>query len=222
MNMSKAFENIPDHLKPKKAETEKLFENEFLERLSRVHIAIPITMHSLIVAFFIYITWNRVYEGVPGVNFTIPGYLGLFLGGWFTWTFVEYLLHRWLFHIKTENKVLKSIQYAGHGIHHQYPRDSTRLAMTPLPALVMIILFFSFFWLIMQNYTFAFFPGFLFGYIVYIALHYLEHCIKPPQFDPFHRLWKWHALHHYKYPESKAFGVSSSLWDYVLGTRPKE
>ena len=37
-------------------------------------------------------------------------------------------------------------------------------------------------------------------------------------YGPFKRLWKYHALHHYKYPETKAFGVSTTLWDWVFGT----
>ena len=73
-----------------------------------------------------------------------------------------------------------------------------------------------------RNYAFAFFPGFLLGYVAYISIHYMQHLFKPPAFPPLNRLWKWHALHHYKYPLTKAFGVSTSLWDVVFGTQPRE
>ena len=211
--MEKQFDKIPEHLKPKNVGTDNLFKNGIMEKLTRTHISVPVTMHLIIVSLFIY-----YFAG----QFQILTYLGLFFGGWLTWTLAEYWVHRWLYHVKTENKTLLKIQHMGHGIHHQYPKDPTRLAMPPLPALVLISLFLGIFYLLMQENAFAFFPGFLLGYVLYISLHYMQHLFKPPKFGPFNRLWKWHALHHYKYPETKAFGVSTNLWDVVFGTTPKD
>ena len=211
--MEKQFDRIPEHLKPKNVGTDTLFRNGIMEKLTRTHIAIPVTMHLLIVGFFIYF-----FIG----NFEIWTYLGLFFGGWVTWTLSEYWVHRWLYHVQTENKTLLKIQHMGHGIHHQYPKDPTRLAMPPAPALLLISAFLGIFYLIIQDYAFAFFPGFLLGYVLYISLHYMQHLFKAPKFGPLNRLWKWHALHHYKYPESKAFGVSTNLWDVVFRTQPKD
>jgi sterol desaturase/sphingolipid hydroxylase (fatty acid hydroxylase superfamily) len=220
--MEKQFDQIPEHLKPKNTGTDSLFKGSFLEKLTRTHISIPVTMHLLIVAFFVYISWFDVFAGIPGVKFTVLGYIGLFFGGYLTWTLSEYWVHRVVYHIHTKSKLLLKIQHMGHGIHHQYPKDATRLAMPPVPALIGISIFFGIFWLIMQNYAFAFFPGFLLGYVAYISIHYMQHLFKPPAFPPLNRLWKWHALHHYKYPETKAFGVSTSLWDVVFGTQPRD
>ena len=220
--MEKQFDRIPEHLKPKNEGTDSLFKGSFLEKFTRTHISVPVTMHLLIVAFFIYIVWFDVFEGIPGVQFSVLSYLGLFFGGYLTWTFSEYWVHRYVYHVKTEKKWLLKIQHMGHGIHHQYPKDPTRLAMPPVPALILISAFFGIFWLIMGNYAFAFFPGFLLGYVAYISIHYMQHIFKPPAFGPINRLWKWHALHHYKYPETKAFGVSTSLWDVVFGTQPRD
>lgn len=211
--MEKQFDRIPEHLKPKNVGTDNLFKSGFMEKLTRTHIAIPVIMHTIIVGIFIYLSLER---------FSVLTFVGLFLAGWVTWTLAEYWVHRWLYHVKTDNKTLLKIQHMGHGIHHQYPKDPTRLAMPPVPALVLISLFFGIFWLIMQQYAIAFFPGFLFGYVLYISLHYLQHLYKPPKFKPLNRLWKWHALHHYKYPESKAFGVSTNLWDVVFRTTPED
>lgn len=220
--MEKQFDRIPEHLKPKNVGTDNLFKNGIMEKLTRTHISVPVTMHLLIVAFFVFMSWYPVFNGVPGVQFTVIGYMALFFGGYLFWTLSEYWVHRVLYHVKTENKTLLKIQHMGHGIHHQYPKDPTRLAMPPVPALLLISAFFGIFWLIMQNYAFAFFPGFLLGYVSYISIHYMQHLFKPPAFPPWNRLWKWHALHHYKYPETKAFGVSTSLWDVVFGTRPRD
>jgi sterol desaturase/sphingolipid hydroxylase (fatty acid hydroxylase superfamily) len=220
--MEKQFDRIPEYLKPKNEGTDALFKGSFLEKLTRTHISVPVTMHLLIVAFFIYMSWFDVFEGIPGIQFSVLSYLGLFAGGYLTWTLSEYWVHRYVYHVKTEKKWLLKIQHMGHGIHHQYPKDATRLAMPPVPALIAISIFFGIFWLIMGNYAFAFFPGFLLGYVAYISIHYMQHIFKPPAFGPINRLWKWHALHHYKYPETKAFGVSTSLWDVVFRTQPKD
>lgn len=211
--MEKQFDRIPEHLKPKNVGTDSLFRNGIMEKLTRTHIAIPVTMHLIIIGVFVYYSYQMFSPGV---------FIGLFIGGWITWTLAEYWVHRWLYHVKTNNKTLLKIQHMGHGIHHQYPKDPTRLAMPPLPALILISAFFGLFYLIMKDYAFAFFPGFLFGYVLYISLHYMQHLYKPPKFAPLNRLWKWHALHHYKYPETKAFGVSTNLWDVVFGTTPRD
>jgi len=211
--MEKQFDRIPEHLKPKNRGTDTLFQNSLIERLTRTHISIPVTMHGLIVIGFVYLSMFRFHIGFW--RFAI-----LFIGGWFTWSLAEYWVHRWLYHVKTENKLLLRIQHVGHGIHHQYPKDPTRLAMPPVPALIILTIFFSIFYLIFHVYTVAFFPGFLLGYLLYISLHYAQHRFKPPRFQPLNGLWKWHALHHYKYPETKAFGVSTRIWDYVFGTTP--
>lgn len=211
--METQFDRIPDHLKPKNVGTDTLFKSGFMEKLTRTHISVPVTMHLIIVGLFIYNYWSM---------FELWQFIALFFGGYLTWTLSEYWVHRVLYHVHTKNKILLKIQHMGHGIHHQYPKDPTRLAMPPVPALVLISLFFGLFWLIMQSYAFAFFPGFLLGYVAYISIHYMQHLFKPPAFAPLNRLWKWHALHHYKYPETKAFGVSTSLWDIVFGTQPRD
>lgn len=220
--MNKVFQDIPEHLRPRNSGAARLFVNSFMERITRTHVLVPIIMHSIIVLFLVYVSWSELLQGIPGISFSIPVYVLLFVAGWFAWTLFEYVLHRWVYHINTDNKIILAIQHAGHGIHHQFPRDPTRLAMPPLTALLLQVVVFGLFWLMMQNFTFAFFPGFLTGYIAYITLHYLEHCVRPPKFELLHKLWKWHALHHYKYPETRAFGVSTNLWDVIFGTQPEE
>ncbi len=204
---------IPEHLMPRSSGTDELFRDSWMEKLTRTHISVPVTMHMLIV---IIVSWFAV--GRVGWM----AYLLLFAAGWLTWTFTEYWVHRYVYHVKTDKPWLLKIQHLGHGIHHQYPKDPTRLAMPPVPALILISLFYLIFWLIMRGYAMGFFPGFLFGYVLYISLHYAEHRYKTPAFGPLKRLWKFHVLHHYKYPETKAFGVSTLLWDRVFGTLPEE
>jgi len=110
----------------------------------------------------------------------------------------------------------KKIAYAVHGVHHDYPKDKDRLAMPPiLSAAISFGLFFLFSFL-MGNSVYAFFPGFIFGYISYLGVHYIVHAFQPPK-NIFKALWVNHGVHHYKHHD-KNFGVSSPLWDYVFGT----
>lgn len=209
--MENVFVNIPEHLRPKSEGTDELFKNTLLEKFTRTHIAVPVTMHLAITTVVSYFALQQ---------HSILTFILLFIAGWLFWTFCEYWVHRYVYHVHTDKQWLLKIQHMGHGIHHQFPKDPTRLAMPPLPALVLISVFYGIFWLVMREYAMAFFPGFLFGYTMYISLHYAEHRFKPPKFGPLNRLWKLHMLHHYKYPEEKAFGVSTNLWDVVFGTMP--
>jgi|APTNR8051073442_1049403.scaffolds.fasta_scaffold00005_281 4-hydroxysphinganine ceramide fatty acyl 2-hydroxylase len=211
--MESTIDKIPEHLRPHNTGTDKLFNNWFMESITRTHISIPVTLHLLIVVAVSYYALQQH----SWLNFGL-----LFMAGTFAWTFAEYCVHRFVYHTKTTNKAWLKIQHMGHGIHHQFPKDPTRLAMPPLPAVLLGSLFFGLFWLLMRSYALAFFPGFFFGYVLYISLHYAEHRVKSPIYGPYKRLWKYHALHHYKYPETKAFGVSTILWDWVFGTLPSK
>ncbi len=211
--MESKMERIPEHLRPRKTGTDEIFKNAWVEKFTRAHISVPVTMHLMICIFISYYALRSI---------SLLLFMFLFAAGWLFWTFTEYWIHRYVYHVKTNKKWLLSIQHAGHGIHHQYPKDSTRLAMPPLPAFILVAVFYGIFWLILRTYAMAFLPGFLFGYVFYISLHYAEHRFKAPKFGPLHRLWRYHMLHHYKYPESKLFGVSTMLWDRIFDTMPTE
>ncbi len=71
-------------------------------------------------------------------------------------------------------------------------------------------------YLIFGKIVFAFFPGFILGYLIYGSMHYAIHAWNPP-FKWMKGLWRNHHLHHYKNDE-RGFGVSSTLWDHVFGT----
>jgi sterol desaturase/sphingolipid hydroxylase (fatty acid hydroxylase superfamily) len=206
---------VREDLRPRKELKGELFQSKFMETITRTNIYVPVTMHTLIAIAFLYYSFTRT---------TLPTWqvAVLFFAGWITWTLAEYWVHRSVYHTATTKKWWLKIQHVAHGIHHQYPRDPERLAMPPLPALVLISIFFAIFYLIMGGLAIAFFPGFLIGYMLYLLLHYAQHRWRPPKYKPFKELWRLHALHHYKYPETKAFGVSTRLWDYVFQTIPED
>lgn len=193
--------------------TAKMFTSPFLERLSRTHISIPIAMF---LGFGVYST----YWGISTTPIPLLSALALMLGGYLTFTLVEYFLHKYLYHMVPDTKFKDKLQYNVHGVHHDYPKDKDRLAMPPfISGLYAVILYFIFDF-IMGDFSLYFLPGFLAGYASYLGVHYIVHTFQPPK-NFLKILWVNHAIHHYKDPDV-AFGVSTPIWDYVFGTAPKK
>jgi sterol desaturase/sphingolipid hydroxylase (fatty acid hydroxylase superfamily) len=199
---------------PKTTGSKQLFKNKFLESLTRTHVSIPISI------FFIYATALMVYSIKTNTDLTILATVGLFFLGFFTFTLAEYLIHRFIFHIPGNTETKKKLQYTLHGVHHEYPKDKQRLAMPPVMSIVIGTLFLFVFRLFLGDLVFAFLPGFLVGYASYLCVHYILHIFKPPN-NRLKYLWAIHAVHHYK-DQTKAYGVTSPLWDYVFGTMPEK
>lgn len=187
----------------------QLFRNPYLEMLTKAH---PLVIWGMYLPAII---------GLPlyasaSLQFTGSKLVLLFLGGIFFWTFFEYLAHRYIFHWISESPRAQKAIYILHGNHHHYPRDRNRLFMPPLPSAILALSLFGLQYLLMRHYAFAFFPGFLLGYLLYASMHYAIHAWNPP-FQWMKPLWRNHHLHHYK-DEGKGFGVSSTFWDHVFGT----
>ena len=190
----------------------QIFSNPVLERISRTHILVPITL-------FLAISSVSLYFGLAT---TIPLWLGfavLFIGT-FVFTFVEYLMHKHFFHMEPDTPIKDKLQYGIHGVHHDYPKDKDRLAMPPFVSAAYAAILYLLFTLLMGDFALYFLPGFLLGYSGYLGVHYVVHVYSPPK-NFLKVLWVHHAIHHYKDPDS-AIGVSSPLWDYLLGTLPKK
>src|SRR5690606_20486869 len=131
-----------------------MFKNPVLERLSRTHIAIPITLFLAVGAY-------SLYHGITTTE--IAGWLGfvLLLAGFLSFTFVEYMMHRYLYHMLPTNKIKDKVQYTIHGVHHDYPKDKDRLAMPPFISGLYAVILYYLFTFLMGEYAFYFLPGFL-------------------------------------------------------------
>lgn len=196
-------------IKPRNTGTKQLFNNPILEKLSRTHIAVPL------VIFFSYAT-GLLYWNVTHTNLNPITTVSLFLVGFIFFTWVEYNVHRYVFHMKTYTKLRVKMQYTMHGVHHEFPKDKDRLAMPPLVSITLGTILLLVFKVIMGDFVFAFLPGFIVGYASYLAVHYMVHAYSPPK-NFLKALWVNHSIHHYKDGEV-VFGVSSPLWDYIYGT----
>lgn len=191
----------------------RMFVNPVLEKISRTHISVPIAM-------FLGLGTYSLYWGISTTEISLMGAVALLIGGFLTFTFVEYIMHRYLYHMEPDSKFKDKVQYSMHGVHHDYPKDKDRLAMPPfISAMYAVILYFLFDF-IMGEYAFYFLPGFLAGYAGYLGVHFIVHAFQPPK-NFLKVLWVNHAIHHYKDPDV-AFGVSTPIWDYVFGTMPKK
>ena len=198
---------------PSNKGTAQLFKNPLIEKLSRTHIAIPITLFLLYSGGLLY--WSVVNTTLKPLTTVM-----LFGAGLLVFTLVEYLMHRYIFHMDTYTALRKKIQYNFHGVHHDYPRDKDRLAMPPVVSITIATVLLLLFRLLMDDYVFGFLPGFLTGYAGYLFVHYIVHAYQPPK-NLFKTLWVHHGIHHYKDSE-RAFGVSSPLWDFIFRTMPSK
>ena len=192
--------------------SDRIFENKFLESLTHTHIAVPLTI--FYGAAIVLIGFSLYYGAIAPLS-----NLWLFLAGFIAFTLVEYIIHRYVFHIPATTPARENFQYKAHGVHHDYPRDKSRLAMPPVMSVTLAtILFLGYKWL-MGSYGLPFAAGFLAGYASYLCVHYSVHAFKPPK-NFMKILWIHHAIHHYKEPE-RAYGVSSPLWDVIFRTMPQ-
>jgi sterol desaturase/sphingolipid hydroxylase (fatty acid hydroxylase superfamily) len=187
----------------------RLFRNPFLELLTKTHPLVIWGMYIPILSYLMYLAAVRFDYSTSRIILT-------FLGGMFFWTFFEYIAHRFIFHWEAKSERAKKFVYILHGNHHHYPRDRQRLFMPPVPSLIISSTLFGLMYLVMGTNVFMFFPGFVFGYLMYGTMHYAIHAWNPP-FKWMKPLWRNHHLHHYK-NEHQGFGVSSTIWDHVFGT----
>lgn len=190
-------------------ESARMFKSDILELFSHVHPSVPAILYFPIVAYMLYKTL------MTGVS---PGYaVSLLVLGLLVWSLTEYTLHRFIFHFVPKSGWGKQIHFMFHGVHHDYPNDSTRLVMPPIVSIPLAILFYFLFTKILGAfYLPPFFAGFILGYLSYDLTHYAVH-----HFGLHGRIGLYlkqhHMRHHYMDPGNN-FGVSSPLWDFVFRT----
>lgn len=199
--------------RPKHKGSPRLFKNPLLEKLTHTHIAAPLIIFGVTAAVLI-------YYGIFEKGFGVPLMVLLFMTGIFFFTLVEYLMHRYLYHIPATTERRKKISYTMHGVHHDYPKDKSRLAMPPVLSLIIASVLFIIYRTVMGDLVFGFLAGFLVGYAGYLAVHYSVHAFRVPK-NFLKILWHHHSIHHYREPD-RAFGVSSPFWDVVFSTMPRK
>lgn len=142
----------------------------------------------------------------------------LIIAGIFSWTLIEYALHRFIFHYTPRSEFGRKFVYAAHLSHHENPRATNKLFSSLLISLPVAIAYLLLALLATRSLHAAtyLFTGLAAGYSGYEWLHFQAHH-RRPRLRPFRYLRKYHLLHHYQTPAQR-FGVSSPLLDVIFGT----
>ncbi|MDB4938921.1 MAG: Fatty acid hydroxylase [Labilithrix sp.] len=189
-----------------------MFENDFLERFSRIN---PVTIFIVwipVLSAMLYRSWARH-------ELTLASTAALVVFGMLLWTLCEYVLHRWVFHWMEDTPRGRRIHFLLHGVHHDFPNDKDRLVM-PLPTSIPLgFIFFGLFYVLCGlRVAEPLFAGFTLGYLFYDGTHYAVHHFK--QTTRIGRFIKRHHMRHHHMDHDGGFGVSSPLWDLVFRTMP--
>lgn len=207
-----------------------LFGN-FLEPLSK-------TPWWLIPLIWIPAVSYGLYVASEGFD-TVYQEAAFFLGGLSLWSLLEYILHRFLFHLDEyvpslpassrrsltqsprwlpDNRAGLTLHFLLHGVHHYLPMDKYRLVMPPTLFVALATPFwklahfiFSYDWYVAT----AVFCGGVFGYVCYDLTHYFLHHQNLPLW--YKQLKKYHLQHHFL-DYQNGFGVTTRFWDGVFGT----
>lgn len=192
------------------SESIRMFKSDLFEGLSKVHYYVPLLVYIPVISFLI-------WKAFTTAQMSVLSFFGWVAIGLAIWTIAEYVLHRWVFHFYPKSAFGKRIHFIFHGVHHDYPNDAKRLVMPPSASIPMALgLYFLFLYILPAGTIFAFFTGFLIGYLIYDMTHYaLHHANFKSSF--WKKLKQHHMLHHYS-DSTKGYGVSSALWDKVLGS----
>jgi dihydroceramide fatty acyl 2-hydroxylase len=190
----------------------RMFESEVLDKLSRVHPAVPV---------FIFVPAITVLIALAAGQVGALSIIGLFVGGYFFWTLSEYWIHRVIFHFEPEAGFGARLHWIIHGVHHDHPNDPMRLVMPPSVSVPLSALFCVGFWAVLGTPNwYAFGAGFLAGYLIYDMTHYFLHHHKPKS-RLGKRLRELHMRHHFQ-DHTTGFGISAPYWDKFFRTFPSK
>ena len=203
-----------DHSLPRPVErpkTIRVFENGFLEAISRAHWVTPAVWFGPIIAWAWIASPPRIGLAHTALAFG-AGILGF--------TLFEYLLHRFVFHGLlriAHDQPSRFRAFMAHGYHHEFPDDKMRLVMPPMISWPIATIFaLAYVAALGPHLALPALAGTMTGYIGYDWVHYYTHHAHPRG-----GVGKWmrvyHLRHHHQDPNAH-YGVSSPLWDIPFGT----
>jgi Fatty acid hydroxylase superfamily len=149
--------------------------------------------------------------------------------------FVEWVIHKYLLHLKPMSIRGRRIELYGsiqHRRHHLSPSDLDRVLLKPIEALGFLLQIAIVIgvlavavdgpvgWPVLSQAL----TGILFAYLGLLRYewsHFLIHTPYVPRSHWYRAIWRNHRLHHFKH-EDYWMGVSSNLGDRLLGTNPDQ
>ena len=135
-----------------------------------------------------------------------------FAGGLFCWTFIEYVVHRFLMHSSDKEDYYES----DHFLHHTNPGTifTGTFKRIVLSGLAVLFAAFSLFF----NSYLLLPAGVITGFAAYMNMHRLLHNKSASKWIG--RLQKFHMQHHFGQTE-QCFGVTTTIWDRIFNTASK-
>lgn len=141
-----------------------------------------------------------------------------FVCGILIWSLFEYVVHRWVYHVRIKNKKVRWLIDAFHAHHHNNLTDYRVLnagffIVYPVSAFMLALVF-----LLTRDfsYTAAFGLGMTCYYIFYEFVHYYIH-YKEWKSGYMQFVQKFHLFHHHQ-NWFQNFGNTIAIWDRIFGT----
>lgn len=221
---------MPKHYVSNKDVSVRIFRNDLMEFFTHVHWTVPIVLYVPLVAIMVFV----------GRQHLAPGDVVLYvLIGILLWTVVEYLGHRFAFHagpviegevrdivaavplgepaLRHMRTLRQKHYFLAHGVHHDFPNDTKRLVLPPSISIPLAVMFYLAFRAALGvGPGAAAYAGFVGGYVTYDTIHYAVHHFSLHNAALLY-LKKHHYRHHYQ-DSTQDFGVTTPVWDYVMGT----
>lgn len=138
--------------------------------------------------------------------------------GIFAWTFIEYILHRFVLHLRSEAGMLQRAIDRLHLGHHQQPRDEAKVTVPVYGSLPIAAALLGIYWLMADGWEVAvlLLIGSIGGYLWYETVHFCIHCSATRR--PWLRRQRTdHFFHHFR-DQDRCFGVTTPLWDWIFAT----
>ncbi|NXD39144.1 FA2H hydroxylase, partial [Copsychus sechellarum] len=208
----------------------RLFHSDFLEFLSKTAWYVVFMVWTPVVLYLSWVSYTSLAQGNTRLfssfttEYSIPihkyYFPFIFLIGMILWSLLEYLIHRFVFHMKppASNYYLITLHFLLHGQHHKSPFDSSRLVFPPVPASLVIGFFYGVLRLLLPAVLgLSVFVGGLCGYVIYDMMHYYLHYGSPRKGTYLYGLKAYHVKHHFEHQKS-GFGISTRFWDYPFRT----
>ncbi len=213
-------QNYLDFIHSSHAPTVRFFQSDLMERSTQTKwYVVPIVWIPYLLYWIV-----EAHNISPTVTEPITtGILSFALGTVIIWPIIEYVMHRFLFHMDDwlpPNNFFYILHFLGHGFHHISPNDHLRLVLPPLffyPLFQLVR--WGFIWPIFSAWPFVeslILAGGLFGYVMYDMTHYALHHFRSNHWL-FQRLKRAHMYHHFQNAHSH-FGVTNGVVDYLVGT----
>lgn len=185
----------------------RLFRDDRLERLTLISPWAFGSIWLLALALTIYVGWGTA---------PIPAAIALVLGGLLIWSLFEYIMHRFLFHLKPASAFGQWLIFLVHGNHHAVPVDRHRNLMPPIVSCVISAAVWGLCVLLVGRAGTLLFLGFSIGYVSYDGVHYACHQF-PMRWPVLRQLRRHHLRHHHARQEGN-YAITAIFWDRVFGT----